>query len=37
MKQMFLYGVGGIGCELADYFSEREYDIVFIDDNEAIT
>ncbi|MBR2769500.1 MAG: acetyltransferase [Solobacterium sp.] len=37
MKQMFLYGVGGIGCELADYFSEKEYDIVFIDDNEAIT
>lgn len=37
MKQMYLYGCGGIGCELADYFSEKDVDIVFIDDNESIT
>lgn len=34
----FLFGCGGIGCELADYLSSKEdAEIVFIDDDESKT
>ena len=37
MERYFLYGCGGIGCELADYLSSRERaDIIFIDDNDSL-
>ena len=37
MEKLFLFGCGGIGCELAAYYSENEgADVVFVDDNESI-